>query len=347
MNQKKAFEIFLNDNAVYDKLHRIIYDPVIYDNWKIRGLNMFIINPELSNEKWVTAMQEYFLEKDAHPFLADWCREFISPSWAEKSNEFGHTEWVNFSELSAEESQSALRHFIHYKMFNRVPSLNHFIEDDKEVFGELFRSIEKDNVEFDNFKEYIVQSTGLSEFNGNITFSGSPSKYYVASLKDAESIYNDFSAQGKLVELLVGKPGDYIIYKQNYTELSDGFISVNGDIDRSLIDKISKSFKKDGCQIIRARDFTDEQDKVLGLKRLIALGNWQKNDVMPDGEYLTCKLISRDNGETFERVYGNYFPTFDCSAAEAFHDALDNFNERCVLEFNASTSKLQSQKVVR
>lgn len=107
-------------------------------------------------------------------------------------------------------------------------------------------------------------------------------------------------------------------------------------------------FEKDaGCVILEQKDIISLADQEKGIKQSLVLGNWNKNDAMPDGEYATWIATNDTDDKSFVLRAGNTFPTVFYDSAEAalkaakldFTKRLNKETERIKKENEAVKSK--------
>ena len=113
------------------------------------------------------------------------------------------------------------------------------------------------------------------------------------------------------------------------------FSSQNDFANRWRPDDFTHYFEKEnGCVIREQRDITSLADDEKGIMKFLVLGNWKKNDAMPDGEYATWIATNDTPDKTFVLREGNTFPTvFYPSAEAALKAAKVDFRERFEKEF--------------
>lgn len=101
--------------------------------------------------------------------------------------------------------------------------------------------------------------------------------------------------------------------------------------------------KEAGCVIFKQKDIISLADQEKGIKQSLVLGNWNKNDAMPEGEYATWIATNDTPDKSFVLRAGNTFPTvFYDSADAAFKAAKLDFTER----FNKETERIKKENEV-
>ena len=169
--------------------------------------------------------------------------------------------------------------------------------------------------------QYVVQS---SKSLGDGKKAGSPDRFYTDSLGSAEEAYRIECGKGRLVDLLYGSPKSYRTLKANYDFRDGRFVLNPSEPDFRNV------FSNDGenTVIFRQENVTSALDRAEGLSQYLLLGRWKQNEAMPEGEYATWIAVNNNVNGDFGRREGNYFPTFNCSGAEALDAAFSDFKAR-------------------
>lgn len=129
---------------------------------------------------------------------------------------------------------------------------------------------------------------------------------------------------------------------------SDYLMSKYDGSDRWRPWSFTHYFKNEaGCVILEQKDIISLADQEKGIKQSLVLGNWNKNDAMPDGEYATWIATNDTPDKSFILRAGNMFPTVFYDSVDAalkaaksdFIDRFDKETERIKKENEAVKSK--------
>ena len=85
----------------------------------------------------------------------------------------------------------------------------------------------------------------------------------------------------------------------------------------------------EGGVILQKEDIASAVDKEYGITKYLALGNWKRNEAMPDGEYATWIITNDTVDKSLALTESTIFPTvYYETAQEAFQAAQLDFQER-------------------
>ena len=162
----------------------------------------------------------------------------------------------------------------------------------------------KDTLRNDKSGLHTAQSNDLDFSQRFLVGSGTSSCATGDSLTDIDIYLSEQSAEQRHFCKIYDHQTNLMISGSEY------LMSKYDNVDRWRPWDFTNYFKKDEeCVILEQRDIISRADQEKGIKHCLVLGNWKKNDAMPDGEYATWLVTNDTDDKSFVKRGGNYFPT--------------------------------------
>ena len=181
-----------------------------------------------------------------------------------------------------------------------------------------------DTLRFEMSNLHTAQNNDLDLNQRYLITSGTSSCATADSLREINQYLSEQSIDHR----------DFFKIYDNKTNLmiasSDYLMSMYDGSDRWTPWSFTHYFEKEaGCVILEQKNIISLVDQEKGIKQSLVLGNWNKNDAMPDGEFATWIATNDTDDKSFVLRAGNTFPTvFYPSAADASKAAYQDFEER-------------------